>query len=73
MVVLSVDQINNFKLYPRFIETQGRENGMQLHRYFNILLLCLPCICVETENYGYNENESCEPVILWIDLFLWFP
>lgn len=22
------------------------------------------------ENYTYDENESCEPVVLWIDLFL---
>lgn len=65
MVVLSVDQRNNLTLYPRFIETQGRENGMQLHRYFNILLLCLPCIV-----YWDRELWLQRKWILWASHFV---
>lgn len=44
ILALSVDYRNNF-IYPRFIEAQGRGNRrIHLHRYFYILLLCLPCI-----------------------------
>lgn len=44
ILALSVDYRNNF-IYPRFIEARGRGNRrIHLHRYFYILLLCLPCI-----------------------------